>query len=153
MGKGALQRQIQNLVGWSTLACAYDCHKYPNHPLGTTRKSLMGARFTLPTRRQPIKWILVDCPVQLPTNMLWTKNIKQTSHPPGWFPQSWWLRFGLLSPGSYHLGNEEWDRRKCPGLQIYMEGTCRAVPGVQHSEGARSQAQWNIQGCYWNWFQ
>lgn len=40
-----------------------------------------------------------------------------------------------------------------PGLQIYMGGTCRVVPGVQHSEGVRSQAQWDIRGCYWSWFQ
>ena len=86
-------------------------------------------------------------------------NEKPTSHPSGWTPQSWWLWFGFLSPGSYHLGNEECEKSVIvgPGLQFYdvvsVEDTHGVVSRVQHSEGGRSQAHWDMEGSCWNWFQ
>lgn len=42
------------------------------------------------------------------------------------------------------------------GLQVSVvsvEDTHRLVPGVQHTEGGRNEAHWDMQGSCWNWFQ
>lgn len=109
--------------------------------------------FYITAFRGPIKWILVDCPIQLPTNM---QNKKYKTN----ISSSWMLSTVLMikvwlpvsrfiTPGKWGM----WQKKAHPGLQFYREGTRGVVSGVQHSEGARSQAQWDTWGSYWNWFQ
>lgn len=47
--------------------------------------------------------------------------------------------YRFILPVSFMRNGREESIIVGPGLQFYMESTHRIVPGVQHSEGARSQ--------------